>query len=68
MHDCAMIIHGRRMPSDGIRMESIIGAQKNLNVQGNMAMAVMVAVSALEWPASLSVARRAIVANPQGKP
>ena len=40
----------------------------NLNVQGRIASATTVAVSALPWPAWLRVASSAMVANPHGKP
>ncbi len=66
--NCANAIHGRRWPRDGKRNESMTGPQMNLKVQGRMASATTVAVSALPWPAWLSVASRAMVANPQGKP
>jgi hypothetical protein len=66
--NCAITIQGRRIPSDGMRTESISGAKKNLNVHGRIAIAVMVAVSALVCPAARRVANRAMVAKPQGNP
>ena len=66
--DWAMMIHGRRMPREGNRMVSIIGAQKNLKVQGRIAMPPTVASCSLLWPASLRADSRATVAKPQGNP